>query len=125
MESHNELPLNNDNLRLLVQILGSKLSPQVQELLLHASHSAGEKLPLEWGTEEKIAFSLLSEVLSKAAAAKESNENKLVVDGIEVKRQWDAKLEGSILGENGEWLPTRIVGSGWCPIVLNTTDKVS
>lgn len=114
MESHSELPLHSDNLKTLVNILGSTMSPQVQKLLIHAVHSRGEALPLEWGTDEKIAFSLLSKVLTKIAEIKELTKQELVVDGAEVKKEWDAKVEEYVLGENGEWLPTRIVRFPLC-----------
>jgi len=99
---------------MLVNILGSEMSPQVQELLLHAVHSRSEALPLGWGTDEKIAFSLLSKVLAKVAETKELSKQELVVDGAEVKKQWAAKVEECVLGENGEWLPTRIVRFPLC-----------
>ena len=94
---------------MLVNILGSAVSPQVQELLLHAVHSRGEVLPLGWGADENIAFSLLGKVLAKVAETKELAKKELIVDGAEVKKQWDAKVEECILGKNGDWLPTRIV----------------
>ncbi|KAF8458006.1 hypothetical protein BGX38DRAFT_1265305 [Terfezia claveryi] len=108
LESHSELPLHSDNLKMLVNILGSTMSPQVKELLLHAVHSRSEALSLGWGTDEKIAFSILSKVLAKVAETKELSMKKLIVDGAEVKKEWDAKVEECVLGENGEWLPTRV-----------------
>jgi len=109
VESHSELPLHSGNLKMLVNILGSAISPQVQELLLHAVHSRGEALPLGWGTDEKIAFSLLSKVLAKVAETEDLAKKELIVDSAEMKKQWDAKVEERILGENGEWLPARVV----------------
>lgn len=108
LESHSELPLHSDNLKMVVNIIGSTMSPQVKELLLHAVHSRSEALSLGWGTDEKIAFSILSKVLTKVAETKELSMKELIVDGAEVKKEWDAKVEDCVLGENGEWLPTRV-----------------
>ncbi|KAF8416498.1 beta-lactamase-like protein, partial [Tirmania nivea] len=108
LEPHSELPLHSDNLKILVNVLGPTISPQIQELLLHAVHSPGETLPLEWGTDEKIAFSLLSKVLAKVAETKKLTKQELIVDGADVKKQWDVKVEECVLGQNGEWLPTRV-----------------
>ena len=86
------------------------MSPKILELLHHASHSRNEALPLEWGTEDKIAFSMLSGVLSKVIESKATiKQEELVIDSSEVKKQWDTKVEEYVLGDNGEWLPTRIV----------------
>lgn len=109
MESHSELPLHSNNLKILANILGSTISSQVQRLLLHAVHSRGEALPLEWGTDKEIAFAHLSKVLAKVAEGKELAKQGLIVDGAKMKKQWDTKVEECVLGVNGEWLSTRIV----------------
>ncbi|KAF8474289.1 hypothetical protein BDZ91DRAFT_713996 [Kalaharituber pfeilii] len=108
LESHSELSLANDNLKLLLGILGSQVSSKVQELLVWASHSRGEALSLDGDVDEKITFTLLSEVLTKIAETKQSQKHEPSFNEAEIKRQWDSKIEEHIVGENGEFLPTRI-----------------
>lgn len=80
------------------------MSPKVQELLLYASHSRSEALSLDWSTEEKMTFSLLSDLLGKIADSKQGAREAPSVAGTEIKM-----VEEYILGDNGESLPTRIV----------------
>lgn len=105
MESHSKLALHSDNLKSLFSILGSNIPLKVKEVLNHASRSHSEALPLVWGTEERISFSMLKEVLVKAAELKEVPKKGSVIDSIGASGKGDANVDELLLGR----LPTHIV----------------
>ena len=89
-----------------------------KEMLKLANHSKSEALPLEWGTEEKITFTLLSKLLGEIAEARKREEEKkkeklgdvdFRAHAEEVKRLWESKIEEHIVADDGDLLPTRIV----------------
>lgn len=106
VESHSKLALHSDNLKSLFSIMGSNIPLKIKEVLIHASRSHSEALPLDWGTEDKISLSMLNEVLAKAADLKEVIKQCHVMD---TRQRSDANVGEFLLGEGGEWLPTQIV----------------
>lgn len=109
MESHSKLALHSDELKSLFSILGPNLPFKIKEILIHSSRSHSEALPLDWGTQDKISFSMLNEVLAKAAELKEAIKQSSIMDAIGVRERKDANVDEFLLGEDGEWLPTQIV----------------
>ena len=109
MESHSKLALHSDNLKFLFSILGSNIPPKIKEVLIHASRSHSEALPLDWGTEDKISYSMLNRVLAKAAELKEVTKPGPVMGTIGVREGRGVNIDEFLFGENGEWLPTQIV----------------
>lgn len=108
MEAHNELALDDQMLNMLLSTLGSYMNPAILEMLKSASRSRNEALPLDMDTEDKISFSRLIEVLAKTAHLKSISllsKPKLLN---EVQEEWNDKMN-SILGDDGQFLPTRIV----------------
>ncbi|KAL7268699.1 hypothetical protein RUND412_008666 [Rhizina undulata] len=107
LENQDDLSLHGELLQQLLQVLGLNVSPEVKELLVLASNSRKQGLPLklESGEETKnIDLEGLASNLSKAASSKRNlvSQSQLPLDHI------DGDEEDYIKADNGKWLSTNI-----------------